>query len=168
MITIEDLISADDHLLAPEAVEVDPLREVDALQEAQLLDFRLSPLTAVAALLIELRTSLQIDEGNSALMVIRGVRSFTWNSLRAPTPLSALSVMSSVPMLGNDSIRISLGLIPAADLLIQGQSAEFHVLDVEGIGEVPPDYSNGDLAGIRHALPSWSSPCSLLQSSRSR
>lgn len=168
MTAIENLIGMDQHLLAPEAVEVDPLREMDALQEVQILDARICPLTAVAAFLMELRTSLQFDLGNSALLVVRGVGALSWSCSQVSTPLVALSIVSSVPEFSAESFRIGVGFFPEADLIVHGVSAEFHVLDVEGIGEVPPDYSDGDLAGIRHGLPSWSSACRLLQSSTSR
>jgi hypothetical protein len=153
---------------APDAVEADPLRDVDALREAQLLDSRVYPLTATAALLIELRTSLQFDAGNSALLVVRGLRSFRWNSSAVPLPLMALSVMSSMPECSGDSFRTSIGFFPEAELIVLGDAADFYVLEVEGIGEVPPDYSDGSLTNVQNALPSWSSECSLLQSSSSR
>ncbi|MFJ2646194.1 hypothetical protein ACIO1C_05625 [Streptomyces sp. NPDC087420] len=76
MISINDLFQARPDSPVLGSIEVDPLREVDALQEAQLLDSRVCHLTSTAALLFELRTSLQFEVGNSALLVVRGLRSF--------------------------------------------------------------------------------------------
>ncbi|MFD0026608.1 hypothetical protein [Streptomyces sp. NPDC058382] len=162
MTTIEDIVTARP-FPAPGPAEVDPLTEVDALQEAQLLDCRVCALTSTAALLFELRTSLQFDQGNAALLVVRGLRSFDWNAPEAPGPLSALTVVSSVPHRSGDSLAVRLGLFPEGRLDVAGRAAEFYVLDVAGIGDVPPDYVETDLRSVRAALPSWSSVSSVLQ-----
>lgn len=151
-----------------DSVEVDPLREVDTLQEAQLLDSRVSHLTATAALLFEFRTALQFDAGNAALLVVRGLRSFLWESSTARSPLAALAVVSSMPDRFGDSFRARFVFFPDADLDVVGDLAEFYVLAVEGIGDVPPEYSAGNLEGVREHLPSWSSVCSPLQAATSR
>lgn len=166
--SINDLIQSGSYSAALDSVEMDPLREVDALQEAQLLDSRMCHLTSTAAFLFELRTSLQFDAGNSALLVVRGLRSFVWNSSPSRVPLMALTVVSSFPDRVDESFRAKLAFFPEGSLVVEGDLAEFYVLEVEGIGDVPPDYSNMDLMQIQDAIPSWSSECSLLQVSNSR
>ncbi|WP_411112302.1 hypothetical protein [Streptomyces sp. c-19] len=141
---------------------------MDALQESQLLDSRLCHLTSTAALLFELRTSLQFEVGNAALLVVRGVNSFMWNSPTAQVPLTALTVISSVPDRVNGSFRARFGFFPGAHLEVVGDLAEFFVLAVEGIGDVPPDYSDVDLRHVQDGLPSWCSACIPLQASSSR
>ncbi|WP_460065057.1 hypothetical protein [Streptomyces sp. YKOK-I1] len=168
MISIDDLIHARPYSAVIDPVEVDPLREVDALQEVQLLDSRVSHLTATAGLLFELRTSLQFEVGNSALLVVRGLRSFHWNSPTRHVPLAAFTVVSSVPDRLGESIRTRFDFFPEAHLTVSGDLAEFYVLEAEGIGDVPPDYSDMSLKQVREALPSWSSACNLLQASMSR
>ncbi|HEY9330710.1 MAG TPA: hypothetical protein VIS09_21135 [Streptomyces sp.] len=167
MISINDLVTAGFHSAGIDRAESDPLREADALQESQLLDSRVCPLTSTAALLFELRTSLQFEAGNAALLVVRGLRSFGWDSASARGPLTALTVVSSTPDRLNDSFRARCAFFPDARLEVVGDLAEFYVLAVEGIGDVPPDYSDGDLKRVQEALPSWSSACSPLQVSRS-
>ncbi|NUK85147.1 hypothetical protein [Streptomyces lunaelactis] len=168
MISINDLVKARLYSSALDSAESDPLREEDALQEAQLLDSRVCQLTSTAALLFELRTSLQFEVGNAALLVVRGLHSFGWNSPAAQGPLAALTVVSSVPDRLNDSFRARFEFFPGAQLGVVGDLAEFYVLEVEGVGDVPPDYSSMDLKQVQDALPSWSSVCSLLQASSSR
>ncbi|MFF3350549.1 hypothetical protein [Streptomyces sp. NPDC002779] len=165
MISINDLVHARPYPEFLGSVEVDPLREADALQEAQLLDSRVCHLTSTAALLFELRTSLQFDVGNSALLVVRGLHSFDWKSPAKQVPFAALTVVSSAADRLSDSLRARFEFFPAAHLAVAGDLAEFYVLEVEGIGDVPPDYSSGDVTNIQGALPSWSSACSLLQAS---
>ncbi|MEK2479128.1 hypothetical protein [Streptomyces noursei] len=141
---------------------------MDALQEAQLLGSRVCHLTSTAALLFELRTSLQFEEGNSALLVFRGLRSFDWSLPIKQAPLAALTVASSVPGQLGESFYVRFEFFPEAYLSVVGDLAEFYVLELEGIGEVPPDYSSMELTQVQDALPSWSSACSLLQASFSR
>lgn len=167
MISINDLVRARPCSAALDPAEPDPLREADALQEAQLLDSRVCQLTSTAALLFELRTSLQFESGNAALLVVRGLHSFGWNSPAVQGPLTALTVVSSVPDRLNDSFRARFAFFPDAQLEVVGELAEFHVLAVEGVGDVPPDYTDGDLKRVQEALPSWSSACSPLQASHS-
>ncbi|MFJ6509295.1 hypothetical protein [Streptomyces sp. NPDC091879] len=165
MISINDLVNASPYPEFFGSVEVDPLREADALQEAQLLDSRVCHMTSTAALLFELRTSLQFDVGNSALLVVRGLHSFSWKSPTKRVPLAALTVVSSAAERSDDSIHARFEFFPKAHLTAVGDLAEFYVLDVDGIEDVPPDYSSGDLKKVEGALPSWSSACSLLQAS---
>ncbi|MFD7547057.1 hypothetical protein [Streptomyces sp. NPDC059816] len=165
---MNELVGGNAFSTAADAVEVDPLRDVDALQESQLLDSRVCNLTSTATLLFELRTSLQFDVGNSALLVVRGLRSFDWKSPVRQGPLAALTVVSSVPDRVGEFFRLRFGFFPEAHFAVTGELAEFYVLECEGIGDVPPDYSGMDLKQVQEALPSWSSACSLLQASRSR
>ncbi|MFJ8495962.1 hypothetical protein ACIRBZ_47740 [Streptomyces sp. NPDC094038] len=168
MISINDLVHAGPRPEFLSSVEVDPLREADALQEAQLLDSQVYHLTSTAALLFELRTSLQFEEGNSALLVVRGLRSFDWKLPTKQASLAALTVVSSAADRLGDSHTASFGFFPEAHLAVAGDLMEFYVLEADGIGDVPPDYSSGDLNRVQASLPSWSSACSLLQASISR
>ncbi|MER6733177.1 hypothetical protein [Streptomyces puniciscabiei] len=148
-----------------EAADPDPLREADALQEAQLLDSRVCQLTSTAALLFELRTSLQFDTGNAALLVVRGLTSFGWKSSVVQFPLAALTVVSSLPDRATDSFRAKFEFFPDAQLDVVGKQAEFYVLEVDGIGDVPPDYTELSQERIERELPSWSSMCTPLHMS---
>lgn len=166
MMTIEDLLLGSQPQIAVRPPEVDPLREVDTLQEAQLLDVRISVLGSAVGLLLELRTSLQFDEGNAALLVVRGLRDLQWHGVQTLSPITAFTVVSSKTSNSETGpLRVELGMFPSGSLRIDGIAAEFHVMDVTGIGEAPPDYSDGFFEGIKNSLPSWSSQCSLLLTS---
>lgn len=166
MISVNSIVAARLEISAlVEAADPDPLREVDTLQEAQLLDSRVCPLTSTAALLFELRTSLQFDVGNAALLVVRGLSSFGWKSPAARVPLTAFTVVSSLPDRAAGSFRARFGFFPDAQLDVAGTQAEFYVLEVDGISDVPPDYSGMSQDRIERELPSWSSMCNPLQAS---
>ncbi|MFG2428521.1 hypothetical protein [Streptomyces sp. NPDC048590] len=165
----------------------DPLREPDALREAQLLECRVSQLTSTASLLFELRTAMQIDEGNAALLVMRGLRSLDWTAGTAPEGPTARTVVSGVPGRLDDLFRAEFSFFPDSRLEILGERAEFYVLEAQGIGDVPPDYTEPDATGPgrtepdapepgrsesgtappRGLLPSWDSRCTVLRASGS-
>ncbi|MBP5938319.1 hypothetical protein [Streptomyces acidiscabies] len=164
MTSVNSLVaSRRDFSASVQAAEPDALREADALQEAQLLDSRVCPLTSTAALLFELRTSLQFDAGNAALLVVRGLRSFAWSSSVVPVPFAALTVVSGLPDPAAGVFRARFDFFPAARLEVVGSQADFYVLEVDGIGDVPPDYSGTDHERIARELPSWSSLCRPVQ-----
>ncbi|MEU9358293.1 hypothetical protein AB0D35_09305 [Streptomyces sp. NPDC048301] len=161
----------------------DPLREPDALREAQLLECRVSQLTSTASLLFELRTALQIDEGNAALLVMRGLRSLDWTAGAAPEGPTARTVVSGVPGRLDDLFRAEFSFHPDSRLEILGERAEFYVLEAQGISDVPPDPPEPDrtepdrtepgrsdgrtAAPPRGLLPSWDSHCTVLRASGS-
>ncbi|MEV6263260.1 hypothetical protein AB0M42_21260 [Streptomyces sp. NPDC051784] len=185
MVRVHDLVvRADESAPGPHGGTSwpDPLREPDALREAQLLECRVSQLTSTASLLFELRTALQIDEGNAALLVMRGLRSLDWTAGAAPRGPTARTVVSGVPGRLDDLFRAEFSFHPDSRLEILGERAEFYVLEAQGIGDVPPDYtepgapepgrpepgrSEDGTAGPRGLLPSWDSHCTVLRASGS-
>jgi hypothetical protein len=58
---VEDLLSGPPSSLVLAGPAKDPLREDDALQEAQLLDVRIAVATSAVGLLFEMRTALQLS-----------------------------------------------------------------------------------------------------------
>jgi hypothetical protein len=166
MIVVEELLSVPQSQLSVRVPDVDPLRDEDALQEGQLIDFRVSALGSVAALLFDLRTSLQLDEGNASLLIVRGLDDLRWREVRTFSPLTAFTVVGSRTLVsGVGLIGVEIDFFPDASLVIRGIEAEFYVMDIPNIGEVPPDYSEASFEEIKDSLPAWTSACLLLQAS---
>ncbi|MEU6589337.1 hypothetical protein ABZ923_08900 [Streptomyces sp. NPDC046881] len=164
MITVNSLVASRPEIAAiAEAADPNPLREADALQESQLLESRVCQLTGTVALLFDLRTSLQFDIGNAALLVVRGVSSFGWSSSAVQVPLAAMTVVSQLPARSPGSFRTRFGFFPDAQLDVAGAQAEFYVLEVDGISDVPPDYTAMSQEHIARELPAWHSRCDPLQ-----
>ncbi|WP_432104912.1 hypothetical protein [Streptomyces sp. bgisy091] len=136
----------------------DPLREPDALREAQLLECRVSQLTSTASLLFELRTAMQIDEGNAALLVMRGLRSLDWTAGAAPEGPTARTVVSGVPGRLDDLFRAEFSFFPDSRLEILGERAEFYVLEAQGIGDVPPGHTEPGHTEPGHTEPGHTEP----------
>ncbi|MFJ2173884.1 hypothetical protein ACIQVO_30320 [Streptomyces sp. NPDC101062] len=151
---------------AEAGAETNPLRETDALQEAQLLDVRWHALSSTLGLLFELRTAMQFEEGAAAVLMVRGAREFAWDGSPAGFPLTAWNVVGSEPSRTADSFGMKLSFYPEARLRLTGKSAEFYVVDVPGLGDTPPDYVDAadDTSNLGEELPTWASPFSLLRS----
>lgn len=137
--------------------EVDPLRQSDALQEAQLLEGRVEALSSTVGLLFELRTAMHLMEGNTALLVARGVREFSWSSDARNTDKTAWNVVGSEPRYVDELFVLELDFVPNAGLRLVAESAEFYVGDVDRLSEQLPDYGEDDDAEIRANLAGWRS-----------
>src|SRR5690606_15627351 len=81
--TISDYFVATPSGLDP--LGMDPLGDADVLQEAQLLGVQTDAVRGVAGLLFEMRTALQIRQGDTAVLILRGVRDVTWSAPPRPT-----------------------------------------------------------------------------------
>ncbi|MBS2966411.1 hypothetical protein KGA66_25440 [Actinocrinis puniceicyclus] len=165
MIAVEDILWAPIDVLKTPSPDVDPLIDSDALQEAQLLDLRIHALSSTVGLLFELRTALQFEDGNAAVLVMRGSRQVSWRASGRDGERTAWSVVGSVTHLRSGLLNLDIRLSPSASIEILGASAEFYVIDVPEIGEAPPDYCSEREEHIRNGLPSWDSPFTLLQAS---
>lgn len=139
--------------------EMDPLTENGALQEAQLLDIRFDALTRTVGLLFELRVALQLRDTNTGVLVANGVSELSWTA-RSSTGLTAWTVGRSRPHLDRGLFRLDLNLWPApgAELKLEAESAAFFAVDVPGLPEAPPDYSDPDRMKIKAEIAAWESP----------
>ncbi|MGW0362509.1 hypothetical protein [Streptomyces sp. NPDC002990] len=168
MTIVENLFTSQDYHQAPEPIGWDPLKEQDALDEAQLLDCRVCPTANRAALLFEMRSALQYRTGNAALLVVRGLQSFHWSGAPQQHKLMAFTVSSSRPSRTTDGgFRMELEFFPDGKQSVSGDRADFYLLEAHGIPEGPPNYLGRDLDQVRHELPWWNSDCTVLQSSTS-
>ncbi|MFJ5309770.1 hypothetical protein [Streptomyces sp. NPDC088350] len=166
MTLIEDIFARQNHYHPAEPVDCDPFREDDALLDAQLLDCRVCPTSNRAALLFEMRTAEQFSRGNGAILVVHGLQSFHWDGAPMHRPLTAFSVQEYKPSVTADNgVRLNLGFFPDGALSVAGDRADFHLLEVPGIPQAPPNYSQRNLGQVVDRLPWWGSACTVLQSS---
>jgi hypothetical protein len=165
MITAEDLIWTPSQEPGIPGPDVDPLIENDALQEAQLLDLRVHALSSTVGLLFELRTALQFEYGNAAVLIVRGLQASNWRAVQRSREGTAWSVVGSAVCMRCGLLDLNITFSPSSSIEILGTSAEFYVLDVPEIGETPPDYCSDGEERIRSGLPGWGSSFSILQAS---
>jgi hypothetical protein len=155
MIVIEELLAAPQRQYGAKP-EMDPLTEPDALQEAQLLDVRLDALRLTVGLLFELRMALQLRETNTGVLIARGVRELTWSASPRTTDLTAWNLVGSTPICRNKLFRLTLPMLPVAQLMLTATHAEFYAGDVPGLDGAPPNYGDDD-ATIRSRVAGWHS-----------
>lgn len=165
-LTIADLWrSAYDASGVPTA-QSDPFTDEEALEESQVLDVRFDAVHGRLGVLLELRLAAGFSEGDTALLVLRDVESFSWRAeplgRRRVREVASVAVDRSGGRLG-----ISLEVDPGDALTCRADRGELYVLEVEGLGEAPPDYTGHDEDAIQDGLAQWHSPCRVLQASRS-
>jgi hypothetical protein len=136
--------------------EADALRDVDALQEAQLLDLHVDVLRSSAYLLFDCRGALQIEMGNTAIVAVGGLQLSSWSALLRG-PRTAWSVVGWEPHMGNGRWAVSAAFSPRARLELTATSAEFYVGNVPGCDAAPPDFMEADEKTLRAGLASWQS-----------
>ena len=81
---LEEFLTSDDRKRVSRAVEVDALRDRDALQDAALLDIRVSGVWSCAWLLLDCKGALNIRDGNTAVLVVHGLDELTWGVRERP------------------------------------------------------------------------------------
>lgn len=157
MMTVGGLLSPDPGLRRfASQPEMDPLTEEGALQEAQLLDVRFDALRSTVGLLFELRLALQLREGNTGVLIARGVRQLSWTAEQRSTLRTAWTVGGSIPSNEDRLFGLELGLWPNAQLALKAESAAFFAGDVPGLDRIP-DYMEDDEVTVRSQLAGWHS-----------
>lgn len=164
--SIAQLWRSPSFLSDPASVEADPFSTEDALDEAQVLDVRFDAVNGLMGVLLEMRLAMHFMEGDTALLVLRDVESFTWRA--EPAAGRRVREVAGVAVdRSGDRVRLSLELGRGQALTCAGSSAEFYVLEVEGLDEAPPDYTGDDEDVVQEGLAQWHSPCRVLQAARS-
>jgi hypothetical protein len=138
------------------APETNPLRDVGALDEAQLLDIQIDAVRSTAWVLFDCRGALQIRKGNTAVLAVRGLKRVSWSE-NTPTKFTPWYAVRSEPQLSKNSWRLTLACIPDGDLQLEAQDAELFVGDVPGCNGPQPDYTSADDETVRAGTQDWNS-----------
>lgn len=138
------------------APESDALAEDDALVEAALLEVRLDQVRSDAWLLLDCRGALQIENANTAVVIVRGVTECSWRSVGRGAR-TWRSVMSWRPDVSDRWFRIVAAVEPDGDLSVTGISAEFYLGNTRGGDEPPPDFAAASESEMSGGLASWAS-----------
>ena len=143
---------------------MDALTEVDTLVEAALLEIALDAVGGEAWFLFDCRGALQIEEANTAVVVVQDVTELRWTTTVRHGPFWH-AVMSWEPFAGSDGLTISAGFAPDADLHVVGSGGAFYVGNIPGGDGPPPDLTSAGKEEIRLGLASWSSEIELVGTS---
>jgi hypothetical protein len=155
MTTIEELLLDARSQHHADQPDVNILTEEDALQEAQLLSLRHDALRSAAALLFELRMALQLEAGNTGVLLAYGVRELRWTASARSTMRTAWNVLGSSIKRHEDALQLDLAMWPQAELSLRAASTAFIVGNVPSLGSVPPDYGMDNEETIRAGIADW-------------
>lgn len=137
--------------------EMDPLTEMDALQEARLNEVAVDAVNLHVGLLFDLRGALQLRMAHTGLLVLGRVESYNWTSERRSTARTAWNVVSSVPVHEDGVVSVRLFFFPDAEMTVTARSAAFFAGDVPGLPDTPPDFAGSD-AEVAAGMASMDSP----------
>ncbi|MFC7221456.1 hypothetical protein ACFQLX_25295 [Streptomyces polyrhachis] len=167
MITVENLFTSHEYHRTPGFADWDPLKDREALEDAQLLDARMCPTASRAALLFDMRLATNCPAGNSGLLIVHGMQSFRWVGAPPPHELMAFSATSIQLVAGNGEFRLNMEFFLYGELAIDGERSDFYLLESHNVSGGPPNYLDRHLDQVRGELPWWDSECTVLHSSTS-
>jgi hypothetical protein len=116
----------------------DPLFEVEALDEASLVDLRIDMACSTALVVFDLRQALQLRSAQAAVLIGRGVRLWEWvteGRLQIPAAWRVLGWKSS-PSLHT----IEFGCAPDATCKVEASQFCIVMGDIPGLASAPSDY----------------------------
>lgn len=163
-VNIEDLLVWPSRRSLAAEPEADPLRQADALLEAALLDIRFNAATSSLWLLFDCRGAVQLEMGNTAVVVIHQVSSVQWDA----DPRSGKTwraVMGWRPLSTAGAFSCTADLYPESRLHAVGGAAESYVGNIPGGDEPPPDFVTASDQEIRTGLAQWRSDFEVVHAS---
>ena len=149
----------------------DPLRVVDVLREAQILDVRCECVTQYVGILLEMRMAFAGGDHRAALIVGRGMSELTWE---CPEPRirdaysfgMAWYIVDSRMTNRGRSLRIELSCNPGTRLQIVARGFEYYLAGLPDLSLAPPNYGEGPDERVRRDLSNWGGPLAVVGSSR--
>lgn len=153
---IEDLVTDVRRRDLAAAPESDALVDSGALQESALLDIRINMVDSSAWLLFDCRGALQIEMGNTAVVVVRSLQSLRWSG-ESRGPRTWRAVLGWTPKAAEGRLSLTADVSPGGLLEVVGLAGEFYVGDVPGCDEAPPNFESATDAEVRSGLANWSS-----------
>lgn len=158
--TLEEYFVEAPHVGQPTA-DSHYLWEEDSLAEADLISIRQDLGSRTLGLLIDTRQALQIREGNTAALLVRGVISVNWADQTGRGGRLAWKIIGSRPELDARAFSLELVFVWPAGLTVVGRRAELYVGSIPGLSEAPSDFVHDDDAVINANSPSWTRPFEL-------
>lgn len=168
MATVESIVHSALHQSPIGTTDWDPLRIEDMMQECALLDVRHFASSSALGLLLDLRTALQLDVGNTALVVIGGISSYSWVSDTAEADTMMRTVVGSYPTLTDTEYKLEVTCSPRSAFHATGKWASFYEGNVRSIGESQPDLTSDDPASLASGFPNWQSELEVAYSTIAR
>lgn len=168
MATVESIVHSALHQSPIGSTDWDPLRIEDLLQECALLDVRHFTSSSIIGILLDLRTALQLDIGNTALVVIGGVSDYSWVSDTVEADTMMRTVVGSYPTMSATEYKLELACSPRSAFQVKGKWASFFEGTVRSIGESQPDLTSVDPTTLASGFPNWQSELAIAYGTTAR
>lgn len=159
------MLKVDDLLNFPSSVrkidkspEMDPLCGEDALLESCLLGLSIDAHAGVAGVLFDLRTGFGLEEGNTGVLVMGGVRAVSWSGTPLEYNFKAWWNTRSIPKFTEGVFEILMGHGMDGEISIVAERAAFFAGNVPSIGEITQYEDDCDRASIANREARWDSP----------
>lgn len=166
---IAEFLNSEDRLAVRSRPEVDALTEDRALDDAALFGVQLDMVRSTAVLLFDCRGALRISEGNTALLVLRELQTFSWNGLPAGSRIWRAVDGWCVTAQSDGTFRVATHFAFDESFQAELGEGEFYVGDVPGCDVAPPNFLEASDKEVRDGLQNWGSEFQVLSSSfRSR
>lgn len=151
-----EFLESDDPLPISQNLLVDGLSAPDALREAVLVDLRMNFVESAFWLLLDCRGALNVQEGNTAVVVLTGAGVGSWN-LPSTGTLAWQVIIDWNVLAVDDGIELRIGLLAGGDVVIRAAGGQYIVGDVPGGDEPPPDFTVASKQEVRHGMARWAS-----------
>ena len=138
--------------------EMDTLADLDALQEADLVDVWFDGRDSSVAVLLDLRVSLQFRLANTAVLVCRGIEELHWARREPREPPRPHPVMSSKPAVDQNRFTLELVCLGGWRFAAISSTAEFFAGNVPRLPAAQPNLVEDDEQTTIDAMPAWDSP----------
>ncbi len=135
---ISDFLTSPRRTDGSEAPEMDALTELEALDEAALLDVRLNAVDSSAWLLFDCKGALQVRAGNTAIVVLKSIRSVEWTCSQ-PKLRAWRYILGWEPISQGGLLRVKFFTDDTGEFRATCLAAEFYVGDIPGGDDAPPE-----------------------------
>ncbi|MFI6433256.1 hypothetical protein [Rhodococcus oryzae] len=141
-----------------------PFRCGDLLQECSLIELTSDAIESRVAMIIDLRTGLGEEGGDTGIMVVEAVTHFAWSGQVAAARPMLRTIVGFHTRIEPDAVALRFDLTPESHLTITGGSARYFEGLVPGLGAAQPDLGAGEYRSVEGGFADWSSECDVLYS----
>lgn len=146
--------------------EADALRDDGALAEAALLDIRFDAVRSELQLLVDCRGALQLEAGNTAVLVLKQVKIFQWEAEVVIPRVWRTVIGSQARPQGPGAFELTAFFVdPGESMRVVCAAGEFFIGDVPGCDEPPPNFLTASDNEVRAQLQGWNSEFSPVHAS---
>lgn len=137
--------------------------DLERFTEFQLLDFRMNCRRQIAGILFEGRMALDLDEGDTGVLVAREVVEFQWESeVRVSSSTAWNSITAEISDSG-DLLALEMEFMPVAKLRILARALGFFEVKADRLSGIGiPDYAASENE-IKSALVDWETPVAVVR-----